>query len=183
MRGVTSEVLEAIIDFLYSGEATVYQDDIEAFLALAEELNPQSILSGNTNDEQAEETSTATMFDWEEQVEPKTEQPTPEKVHSSTSERNSQVKFKQIFIESQNTTDIQKLDETVKSLMTKSQNNVLNRKKKAVICTVCGKEGEMNHIKDHIENNHLEGVSIPCNYCKKTFRSRESLRRHTQSHK
>ena len=47
MRGVKSELLEPIIDFFYFGEANVYQENIEDFLALAEELNPQSILTGN----------------------------------------------------------------------------------------------------------------------------------------
>ena len=38
MRGVKSSNLLAILDFLYRGEANVSQDDLEPFLALAEEL-------------------------------------------------------------------------------------------------------------------------------------------------
>ena len=38
MRGVKSEDLVAIVDFLYYGEVNVHQDNLEAFLALAEEL-------------------------------------------------------------------------------------------------------------------------------------------------
>jgi len=49
---------------------------------------------------------------------------------------------------------------------------------KATICTVCGKEGKLSQIKDHIEAKHLEGVSIPCNYCEKTFRSRRRMSYH-----
>ena len=30
--------LEAIVDFIYHGEANIYQEDLDAFLALAEEL-------------------------------------------------------------------------------------------------------------------------------------------------
>ena len=33
MRGVKSDDLVAIVDFLYYGEANVFQDNIEAFLA------------------------------------------------------------------------------------------------------------------------------------------------------
>ena len=38
MRGIKSETLLAIIDFLYCGEANVYQENLDAFLAIAEEL-------------------------------------------------------------------------------------------------------------------------------------------------
>ena len=38
MRGVNSDDMTAIIDFLYYGEANVYQENLEGFLAIAEEL-------------------------------------------------------------------------------------------------------------------------------------------------
>ena len=38
MRGLKSEDLSAMIDFLYSGEANVLQESLDSFLALADEL-------------------------------------------------------------------------------------------------------------------------------------------------
>ena len=38
MRGMKREDLDAIVDFLYYGEAKVYQVNLDTFLALAEEL-------------------------------------------------------------------------------------------------------------------------------------------------
>ena len=38
MRGLKSEDLIAIMDFLYYGEANVFQDNLDSFLAIAEEL-------------------------------------------------------------------------------------------------------------------------------------------------
>ena len=38
MRGVKSEDLSAIVDFLYYGEAEIEQENLDAFLAVAEEL-------------------------------------------------------------------------------------------------------------------------------------------------
>ena len=38
MRGMKSDNLLAIVDFLYCGEANVYQENLESFLAIAEEL-------------------------------------------------------------------------------------------------------------------------------------------------
>ena len=80
---------------------------------------------------------------------------------------------------------MKELDAQVKSMIEKSKNmiQVGNQRKTAEICKVCGKEGLSQTIKDHIEANHLEGVSIPCNFCEKTFRSRRSLVLHkSQNH-
>ena len=38
MRGMKSEDLVAIIDFLYLGEANVHQDNLDSFLSVANEL-------------------------------------------------------------------------------------------------------------------------------------------------
>ena len=74
--------------------------------------------------------------------------------------------------------EFEDLEERVRSLMGKSQNNYANGLRKADLCKVCGKEGMGSAIKDHIEANHLEGIVIPCNLCDKTFRSRNALRMH-----
>ena len=47
-------------------------------------------------------------------------------------------------------------------------------------CKVCGKEDINSAIKSHIEVNHLGGLSIPCNFCENTFKSRKSLAEHTR---
>ena len=39
MRNVSSENLEAIVDFLYFGEANVLEENLETFLIVAEELH------------------------------------------------------------------------------------------------------------------------------------------------
>ena len=46
MRGIKSRDLEAIVDFIYLGEANIFQEQLETFLALAEELELEG-LSGN----------------------------------------------------------------------------------------------------------------------------------------
>ena len=44
MRGVKSLDMLAIIDFLYSGEANVYQENLDSFLAIAEELQLKGLM-------------------------------------------------------------------------------------------------------------------------------------------
>ena len=82
--------------------------------------------------------------------------------------------------------DFKELDGKVKSLMEKGQTMISSGKQAngtpkqqtSSICKVCGKEGKWVNIRDHIEANHLEGVSLPCNVCGKVFKTRSVLRRH-----
>ena len=87
-----------------------------------------------------------------------------------------------VAISTNHSGDLDQLEETVKSMMEKSQNKHANGKQLLDQCKVCGKEGLGTAIKDHIEANHLEGIVIPCNLCDMTFRSRASLRYHKKKH-
>ena len=49
MRGLKSDDLSAILDFLYFGEANVYQDNLDSFLALAEELKLKGLTGTEGN--------------------------------------------------------------------------------------------------------------------------------------
>merc|ERR1719234_896002 len=57
MRGLKSDDLVAIMDFLYYGEAKVLQENLDAFLALAEELRLKGLSGGGAEagEEQVEE--------------------------------------------------------------------------------------------------------------------------------
>merc|ERR1712204_44243 len=56
MRGLKSENLVAMLDFLYFGEANVSQENLDSFLALAEELKIKSLTgSGSGAEKEVEE--------------------------------------------------------------------------------------------------------------------------------
>jgi len=187
MRGVKSEDMLAIIDFLYYGEANVYQENIDAFLAIAEELKLKG-LTGNGNQEETDKSLPLHAKDKKKSgpnlSQPKTEHSLPGRFDDQSFEKENvetALAVQSYEVSHVNLTDAHELDAKVKSMMTKSQNVVRGRK--ADICTVCGKEDTRTNIIDHIEANHLEGVSLPCIYCEKTFRSRHSLRNHMIIHK
>ena len=82
--------------------------------------------------------------------------------------------------------DFQDLDEMVKSMMEKGRNKLPHgrqpdgkpKHEASYICKVCGKENVRRCIMKHIENKHVEGISIQCDICGKTFSSRDYLRQH-----
>ena len=189
MRGMKFDDLLAIVDFLYRGEANVYQESLDSFLAIAEELELKGLMGQTEDVEKKERDSFSGTIP--QQINPKI---FFEKENSSLNTESIQTNFKPIMNQHQPsvhmnnerriaipnlvTGDLQELDEKVKSLMEKSQNLISSGRQRADICKVCGKEGQSMAIRDHIEANHLEGVAQPCNVCEKTFRSRHQLRRH-----
>ena len=190
MRGVEFNNLNAIVDFLYYGEANIYQENLDNFLNIAGELKLKG-LDGEVSNSIPDDPNLK-------------EHGVDESVaHESkmfgnpliiTSNQNS-IKQKKISLnmqvektENQDHSeravalsgDVQELDKKVMSMILLGQNMLASGKQKASVCQVCGKEGQTSLIKDHIEANHLEGIAIPCNLCEKTFRSRRSLRNHKQ---
>ena len=73
--------------------------------------------------------------------------------------------------------NMHELDEKCNSMMEKTLKKTANSNP-LYKCTTCGKEAISGDLKKHIEANHLEGISIPCNFCEKTFRSRSALATH-----
>ena len=178
MRGVKLDDLLAIVDFLYRGEANVFQENLDSFLAIAEELQLRGLMG--KADDRAEDLNVGGKRP-QSKVLPKSnslkEYLKAEAQHSKIDREKSNTP---VALPSYYSGDLDQLEEMVKSMMEKSENNYRDRKYKAHRCKVCGKEGESNAIKDHIEANHIEGVVIPCSLCEKTFRSRDSLRHHRQ---
>ena len=78
---------------------------------------------------------------------------------------------------------LHQLNEQVKSMMEQSGNMIFVGKipRRARICKVCGKEGELGNIQKHIEANHISGANLPCDICGKFSRSRHGLRQHKTS--
>ena len=174
MKGVKTEDLLAIVDFLYSGEANVYQENLDSFLAIAEELQLRGLVGKSNSDERANLDTDL-----------KAPQKEPEPV--ATIAKESNVIKKRENVEAGQTValppwdGLEDLEERVVSLMEKSEHHI--GQQPVYICKACGKETRRRDMKDHIEANHLEGVAIPCNLCYKTFRSRNALRAHMRRHK
>ena len=181
MRGMKSEDLLAIVDFLYHGEAKVFQENLDSFLAIAEELQLKGWM-GRT-DEKVEDYKEDKKY-LSSTFSPKNVNIPNTAVQRQASNRNIQNlgENRKLTIFGNNFENFAELDKIVKSMMEKSQNKTANGHCLADRCKACGKEDIGSHIRDHIEAKHLEGIIIPCNLCDKTFRSRNGLRLHKRQH-
>ena len=187
MRGVKSETLAAIVDFLYCGEANVFPENLDSFLAFADELRLKGLMGQTENVEKKTGRNYADHTPGQINSKPFHKR---EQSYNEQRQLNLMQNFDQkpsnmpmnndqrIAIPNALSGDLMELDEKVKSMMESSLNLAPNGREKAKICKVCRKEGYSVGIRDHIEANHLQGVSLPCNICEKTFRSRKLLRTH-----
>jgi len=156
MRGIHSEDLIALVDFLYLGEANVYQKNLDSFLAVADELQMKGLMgikverdSYSTETfhkpqpkktQQKQKVEANHMFNTVQTIET---EPCPDET-----EHTSEINF---------AADTEQLDETIKSMMEPGESIIGgssgNKRKRR--CKVCGKEDNYSNIKRHIEANHL----------------------------
>ena len=216
LGGFESSHFASILDFLYFGEASVFQEDLDSFLAIAEELKLKGLTGQTSKDllEQREnldriETAAKSSDLFAEELNLKgltglhsmdllEEQEKPDRIETTTKSNDpfpECTTSKKDLTTSNNTktsqsgqsgTNLQELDEKAKSMMERGQKllpagkqtNGKPKQMRSFICQVCGKEGLFINIRHHIEDNHLEGISLPCDFCDKIFSSRNGLCKH-----
>ena len=178
MRGVTSRILEAVVDFIYKGEASILQGDLDAFLLIAEEIQLKGLAGLNQEkyEEQAPQNpsvysdtrTTAAPNAVKDEIMNITENkssyntsPTTYGAHVSTGTR-TKPKF-----------HIEIPEETVKKV-----ESMIRKQDGAWICLECNyKSNFKGHLKEHAEK-HIEGLQYPCNFCGKIMRSYAATRQH-----
>jgi len=183
MRGLKSEDLVAMIDFLYFGEANVFQDNLDSFLAVAEELQLKGLMgSGAESEAEGKMNVPAAKKKPPKHVKPKKQEvPSPD-MFNPVDKTEPSLEGTVAVTDFTVTADLQDLDDKIKSMMMFSE-NVDARYGKKRICKVCGKEGRMSEIINHIEAHHITGVSHACNICGKTSKTKDTLRIHKRQHK
>ena len=171
MKGIRFVDLTAMIDFLYSGEANIFQDDLDAFLALAEELRLEGLAGSGEKIEgfgkppeikaTLEELSATQAVPME---------------RSKTKERENTYETTIAVNRYAVDASIEDVEEKIESMITVTEKS--NGRGRLVQCNACGKESQRLDIVRHIEAKHITGVSYSCAICGQISRSRNALRQH-----
>ena len=136
MRGMTLNQLNAVVDFLYHGEVNIYEDNIEEFLILAEELQLRGL-----NDSESGTTNTTTRPSKIIQTKHKTQLHIEEPEDKSGAEENSSFYLNQrreetflvpVNLYLKTNTNTEDLDETINSMLESLETGGYG-------CKVCGK--------------------------------------------
>ena len=172
MRGLKAKDLEAIVDFIYYGEANIYQEDLDGFLALAEELQLKG-LAGAQDDSSYDKTNTA------KQLNPKRKPTLGHEEYQPKKPEESDILTRNHLIVPLDAgkllvpvnTNKEELKAQLESMMVKAEDGDIKN-----ICTVCGKTatgkdwGSANfNMRRHVET-HMEGLSYTCKQCGKVSR-------------
>ena len=187
MRGLRSEDLIEIVDFLFHGEANVFQENLDSFLALAGELR----LKGLTGSAGAEK-DTIEETPYSKRVPPKKDigqiiQTLP-RPNIESPPTNGSYNTTVALTNHKTKVELQDLDEQIKSMITKSDVNFITKHGatagKMASCNICGMEGPYMRMPKHIEANHITGVSHACDICGNVSRTRGGLSDHkSRNHK
>ena len=177
MKGVKLDQLLAILDFLYCGEANVFQEQLDSFLAIADELKLKGLTGG-----QKEHNASHVTAIHEFKKEPLGHNEPPEQLPKKNEARISNAEATTVsLVNHPGVADLNHLDEQIRSMMDETENFVTRpngEKRKAFICKLCGKELGFSDMTRHIEANHITGVAHSCDICGKVSRSRNGLSLH-----
>ena len=165
LNGIGSSELGLILDYVYRGEVQIYQNQIDNFLHSAKILQivGLNIVGGEDEEPFSEKLVPDNTFyeDFNKSVPINSQKNEP----NTNSQSSVQLNFESGL--------------NVEELERKIGENV-DRIEGALVCKICGhKSNKMSNIKQHVET-HIDGISIECGDCPRTFRSRDSLRFHSK---
>ena len=178
MRGVKANDLDTIVDFLYHGEVNIYQEDLEDFLNLAEELKLKGLTDGGSS-------TTEGKYTREPDKENALTQPqlrrmkekqimetfTPKYSHESSVQCSDAIFETENFIE--NKFDIVNVNQIDLTNINNKLESMIEKVNGSWSCKICGNNKIRNNKTDYTRHAeiHLEGVSHPCKLCGKLCRS------------
>ena len=178
MRGVKAKDLTALVDFIYLGETSMLKEQLERFLALAEELQLRGLNGGSGEEAPSKKRNSVT----------KEEKSLKQNQQKKSVKRKNNVKEGVISnVKSENTFDEvspialdQKAEQHVyidSDTTDKIDSNIVKHSD-GFSCTSCDYSSKRkNHMREHVER-HIEGLQYPCKFCDKNFRTSNSLRNH-----
>ena len=165
MRGIKSGDLNAIVDFIYFGEASVFQEGLESFLAVAEELQLKGF-DGSSKENLPVYPKESFTQDDEKRAALNGNRLMSKIKHEGTAMR-IQPKLQTAMINANTMAIIESL---------------IEKRADGYSCTNCVYTSKHpGHMREHVEK-HIKGLEYPCNSCNKVLRSSSYFREHTRKY-
>ena len=167
LTGVDSKDINNILDYIYNGEVKIYQDNLDYFMVVSQRFKLEGLINYNKNgdEEEIKENYSEVEESFDAFYTPKDE----------TIMRKQQSKCTNTYdtlLVSKTYSNMDEVKRRTWEMMKRGPDGIW-------MCTKCPKVSKIKtHVQDHAEI-HLAGLSFQCPHCDKTYRSRHSLRTHT----
>ena len=172
LKGISSEKLEEVLDFIYNGEVSIGQEEIKVFIETGKELQVKGLEGELTGiGERVEESNSYQDTDDND-------------TYYEDAEKEEDVDRESVRgLDTQATTVAQSragnIQESVHNELDIQIVEMIAKNEGGWKCKVCGKtENKKSHIQRHAERYHIEGMSHACHLCSKTFTNRHNLQKH-----
>ena len=156
MCGMKAKDLVSVVDFIYYGEVNMYQEELDDFLSLAQEMELKGMEEAVTIHEE---------YNLEKQPHVKQNKTDMKEDSLKDSYTFKEITTDQIMTVTKQIANLpDNIAQQLESMMTKIEG--------IWTCTVCGfitKQNQKGHLRDHVET-HLKRVTLLCSICGKTFR-------------
>ena len=165
LSGVNSKELNDILDYIYNGEIQIYQENLDSFLNIAERFKLEGLIAQESNNPMENE-----------KLEPFEEHDISNRIVVPEAHLNATTKSEKEKIMSVSSADYQnmeELDQKLEEMYEKQPNGKF-------LCHPCGKLTNRKFFAIEHAETHIDGLSFPCQYCDKSFRSRNALRHHNR---
>ena len=175
LSGVTAVNLGFILDYIYHGEVSLFQEQLDSFLESAQKLEVEGLLSGKDDHEIKDEstldinndnfhrdlTEDKQIVNMEKTFKPRRQQPRAPRYITNKS-------ITKFDVSSMTSEEIERKKE-----------DLIEKNDGGWSCLACDYSTSINSstMKKHIET-HFEGLSYTCTLCNKEFRSKHSLTNH-----
>ena len=167
LDGVTDEDLKNVLDYIYLGEAQICLDNLDRFLKVAERLKLEGLEAGEVR-KYTPETESQQPFEVNE-------------IKTSLKQDAAIIRYSHDSFEPH--TSSKEILMAINLQISEYEERLEDGNAR---CTLCNKvvPGNSTNFRNHVERNHMEGLSFECPHCDKTFRSRASLSNHrNRNHK
>ena len=165
LKGISSDKLEPVIDFIYNGKIFLKQEELRAFIETGKELLVKGLESEMTEVVK----STNQISPHSEGDENEYEDLMCEKALKSNADDDK---------DTENITDEKNLQFRIDYEISLQLNEMTEKIEGVWICKVCGKTAtQKGGIRRHAEA-HIQGMSHACHICGKTFTTRPNLYGH-----
>ena len=184
LNDVKSDDIENVLDFIYTGEVKIPQENLDRFLEVSQRFQLLGLteLDSTGNESENFQEFNSKIDDLKDNAKAltssdekfgQTHDNTKALISNENDLQSSKTHHKNMKVQIGPYDDINELDGIIDSMIERNNMGML-------LCTVCPHSAKARgHMREHVET-HIEGLSFNCNFCDKIVKTRHVLRDHVR---